>query len=289
MAEACDRLVHLGGKPVPYLHWSCPTPNAPVAVLLHGLTSSARTWLDLGTHLSSRFEVYAVDQRGHGRAARIRQSPPDSRFSPDSQSDRDAKIDRFALDAIEFLGALDLRPTILLGHSWGAAAAVVAAAILSIGRSDRAPKAMILEDPVHAVGTERQRAMAARMLAWQRLDAGGLRAELKKTEPNLTDQQLSDRIEELRATDSGLLVRVGADISERSLLPLLAELDCPVLLLLADKSLSGVFDDEALERARPLLPAGSRAVRVPGAPHVVHRAAPSRTALEIDTFLRTLI
>lgn len=258
-----------------HLHWGRPAPDSPSAILLHGLTSSSRTWLDLGTHLSDRYEVHAPEQRGHGTGARL------------PRTDGEFAIDRFARDALEFINTLKLRPAILAGHSWGAAATLIAAAALSVD-PETAPAAVILEDPVHAMGTARQRAMAARMLSLRDLDTDSLRIELTAGEPSLTDHQLIERVEELRATDPALLRHVAADPAERSLLPLFAEIACPVLLLLADETLSRVFDDDTVERARPLLPAGSHVVRVSGAPHVVHRAEPERTAAEIDAFLKTV-
>lgn len=38
-------------------------------VLLHGGTAHAHAWEHLATALSERFEVVALDQRGHGRSA----------------------------------------------------------------------------------------------------------------------------------------------------------------------------------------------------------------------------
>jgi pimeloyl-ACP methyl ester carboxylesterase len=257
-----------------YLHWPGPRPEAPPAVLLHGLTSSSRTWRDLGAHLSDRFAVYAPDQRGHGSGPRA----PRHEYS----------IDDFAEDASTFVEALGLRHPLLMGHSLGGAAALTAAAELFRRSSQAAPAALILEDPVHSMGTERQRALAERMRQLQAFDSDSLRAELLKTEPTLTPDQLDTRVDELRATDEGLLAEMGSDTAERSLLPLLADVECPVLLVLADTALSRVFDDEVLAQARPLLPAGSHAVRLQGTPHTVHRAAARRVAREIDEFLDTV-
>ena len=258
----------------PYRLWPGPDAQARSAVLLHGLTSSSRTWLDLGARLSDRFTVYAPDQRGHGSGPRA----PRTEYV----------IDAFARDAIEFVEAEDLRQPVLMGHSLGGAAALSAAADLFRKSAPAAPAALILEDPVHAMGTERQRALAIRMRQLRTLETDALRAELLKAEPALTPDQLTARVAELRATDDILLAELASDTSERSLLPLLTDVECPVLLILADTALSRVFDDEALTRARPLLPAGSRAVRLPDTPHTVHRAAPDRVASEIDAFLASI-
>ena len=269
--EAVRRRAEPAVGPVPYLYWAGPDPQAPAAVLLHGLTSSSVTWLDLGAHLSDRFHVYAPDQRGHGLGPR----PAEPEYP----------ITRFADDLLEFLSVLGLRRPLLVGHSWGGGAALIAAAALSRDPAAEAPSALILEDPVHAIGTSRQRAIAARMLTLQGFDTEALSAELLRGEPTMTQDQLAERVAQLRSTSAELLEQIGADETEHSLLPHFSELACPVLLVLADTSLSQVFDDDTLAEAQPLLPAGSYATRLAQAPHTIHRSGPERFAREIDAFL----
>ncbi len=47
------------------------SPDRPLALLVHGVTSSSRTWWRVAPALAGRgFRVLAVDLRGHGASAR---------------------------------------------------------------------------------------------------------------------------------------------------------------------------------------------------------------------------
>jgi pimeloyl-ACP methyl ester carboxylesterase len=72
-----------------------------VALLLHGMGSNSRTWYAVGPALSARgYRVVAVDLPGHGRSPR----------------DPQASVETF-VEA--FLGAVELRPALAVGHSMG--------------------------------------------------------------------------------------------------------------------------------------------------------------------------
>ena len=68
--------------------------EAPVVVMLHGVTGHARTWDDEGAALASRYRVLALDQRGHGDS----DPPPDADYT----------IARLAADLAAFADALGL-------------------------------------------------------------------------------------------------------------------------------------------------------------------------------------
>ena len=101
-------------------------PSAPPVVLLHGITSSVRTWEWLVPHLTPNHRTIRLDFRGHG------------------QSDRapgEYHLDGYVSDAAaacRFAGG----PCIVIGHSLGGATAA--------GLSQRHPdlmRAAVLEDP----------------------------------------------------------------------------------------------------------------------------------------------
>jgi pimeloyl-ACP methyl ester carboxylesterase len=80
-------------------------PGRPQILLLHGGNQSAHSWDLVSLHLSDRFHVFALDQRGHG----------------DSEWNRelDYSIDAMVADAVAFVADQQLRQPIVFGHSMG--------------------------------------------------------------------------------------------------------------------------------------------------------------------------
>ncbi|WP_439817546.1 alpha/beta fold hydrolase [Zavarzinia sp. CC-PAN008] len=97
------------------LTWPAPTPQAPLLHFAHATGFNALTYRRLLARLASRFEVHAIDLRGHGF----------------TQADADPAHltgwDVYAEDIATYLGRLG-RPALLVGHSMGGAASALAAA-----------------------------------------------------------------------------------------------------------------------------------------------------------------
>ena len=117
-----------------------PLGQAPVLVLLHGLTDSGAGWTEAVRHWQDRFAVLAVDHRGHG------ESP---RFTSDQLAGHpgDVMVD----DALHLLAQLP-EPPVVLGHSLGGAVALTAAV-----RRPALVRALVLEDPAALGPHEPQR------------------------------------------------------------------------------------------------------------------------------------
>lgn len=86
-----------------YLEWG--DPALPDVLLLHGSNQSAHSWDLVSLHLSDRFHVIALDQRGHG----------DSEWARDV----DYSSTAMAADAAAVCEALELNDPIVIGHSMG--------------------------------------------------------------------------------------------------------------------------------------------------------------------------
>lgn len=86
-----------------FLEWG--DPSAPPVVLLHGVNQSSHAWDLVSLHLSDRYHVYAIDQRGHG----------DSEWTRDQDYSRDA----MAADALAFIEQQRIERPIIMGHSMG--------------------------------------------------------------------------------------------------------------------------------------------------------------------------
>jgi pimeloyl-ACP methyl ester carboxylesterase len=99
--------------------------SAPPILLMHGITSSRRSWDWFVPRLSDRYRVLSLDFRGHGSSGR---APGD--YQPRA----------YVTDAVAVLAQVG--PAILVGHSLGG----VTAAALSQQRPELV-RALVLEDP----------------------------------------------------------------------------------------------------------------------------------------------
>ena len=86
-----------------FLEWG--DPSLPTLFFLHGGNQSAHSWDLVSLHLSDRFHILALDQRGHG----------------DSEWARDADYSSHAMaeDASAFLSELKVDQVTIVGHSMG--------------------------------------------------------------------------------------------------------------------------------------------------------------------------
>jgi len=80
-------------------------PGRPQILLLHGGNQSSHSWDLVSLHLSDRYHVFALDQRGHG----------DSEWN----REQDYSIDSMVGDAVAFIADQELRDPIVFGHSMG--------------------------------------------------------------------------------------------------------------------------------------------------------------------------
>jgi pimeloyl-ACP methyl ester carboxylesterase len=99
----------------------------PPLILLHGATFRAEDWENIFPRLATRYRVIAYDARGHGKSGRA----------------ASYAIGEFADDLLRVIDAVAGGPAIVIGHSLGAATALVAAA-----RPPTAIRALVLEEPV---------------------------------------------------------------------------------------------------------------------------------------------
>jgi pimeloyl-ACP methyl ester carboxylesterase len=105
--------------------WGSPTAKGSI-VLIHGVTSSAASWVRVGPALAADgFYVVAPELRGHGRSPK---------------ADGQYALDLMVGDLAE---SVPQAPTLLVGHSYGGVMA-----ILAIRQGILQPARLLLEDPV---------------------------------------------------------------------------------------------------------------------------------------------
>jgi esterase len=102
-------------------------PDAPPAVVLHGGNQSSHSWDLVSMHLSDRYHVFALDQRGHG----------DTEWSRELDYSMDAMSD----DVLAFIAGQGLKQPLILGHSMGGRVALTTAL-----KAPDVPRALVLVD-----------------------------------------------------------------------------------------------------------------------------------------------
>lgn len=234
--------------------------EGPPILLLHGLMGRAGTWAPVARWLTRYGRVLGPDARGHGRSAA--RGP--------------WTVARMAADAALVLE----EPGVVIGHSMGALHGIALAA----ARPDLV-RALVVED----MGVDFRGADAGVARAWfgalpqpfPTLDA--VRAAFGRAESGDYMAQCVER----RTDGYHLLAAVehaGEIAAEWARRDFWAELDavrCPVLLIEADESVvpAGQMAEMACR-----LPSATH-VRIPGAGHLVHAAAPGAYRAAVEAFL----
>jgi pimeloyl-ACP methyl ester carboxylesterase len=255
-----------------YLTWGAERTDLPAALLLHGITSSAQSWVRVGPALADRYRVYALDMRGHGDSIKPSRGAYSLRHTAD--------------DAAAFLEALELECSLLVGHSWGGATAMV----LASGSGSQKPvpelARVILEDPAHNFG----RGNVEEHVAFYTKDIGRpadeLRPEITADNPGWNAADIEGKVEALQKVTREAVISVFEDAGRiGEILPLLADIAAPTLLIRADANLGTTLDDVAWEQARGYLSAHSRAVQIDGATHNIHRSKFDEFMWAVNDFL----
>jgi pimeloyl-ACP methyl ester carboxylesterase len=265
---------HLIGLPAGNFHflsWSAEHTERPAIVLLHGLTSSAYSWIRVGPALADRYRVYAPDMRGHGDSVKLTEG---------------YNLRHIADDTIAFMEALQLERPIVIGHSLGGATAIVLASGAWSQRPVPQLSRVILEDPAHSLGHGDPEKRAAIYTKDVGRSAQELRVELTHDNPRWTSADVESRAISLQKVSRETVVKVFAEASDDcEMLPFLHDIQVPTLLIGADPAVESILDADAWELAQRNLPVGSRAVRIDTADHDVHRGTYTEFMQAVNDFL----
>ena len=273
MAENLDvrvesQMIDLPAGRFHYLSWGAERNELPSVVLLHGITSSAQSWIRVGPILAQYYRVYALDQRGHGKSIKPTRGAYSLRQSAD--------------DAMAFIKALHLERPVLIGHSWGGATSIVLASGAFSEQPVPAFSHIVLEDPAHTFGIGNPEERAASYTKDIGRPANELRPEITASSPGWTEADIEGKIVALQDVTREAVISVFEDAGQTNdLLPLLAKIVAPTLLIRADPKLGSTLDDTAWERAKQYLSPESSAVQIDGATHNIHRST-------FDAFMRVV-
>jgi pimeloyl-ACP methyl ester carboxylesterase len=253
------------GMRMAYLVWGDDTPSqaGPLdrpckakadVVLIHGLTSTSRTWWRLGPALAQAgYRVLAPDLPGHGDS-----TPPADDYTIGHTAE--------AVDAL--LAALAVRAPVIAGHSWGGAITLVHAT--EPGRQVT-PGRIILLDPLlyFAEGSDNYVKGLAKM-------CGSARAELapmlRDVYPRWHEGDVFWKAEALEKARPDAPLGLVRDNPGLNLIPRLRQVRVPWSIVAADPRHGGIVGADIRPAVDEAVRAnGGRVQDLPGAGHDIHR------------------
>jgi esterase len=255
-ARYASRQTVVRGLRFHFLEWG--QPDAPALLLLHGGNQSAHSWDLVSLHLSDRYHVFALDQRGHG----------DSEWSREVDYSVEAKV----ADALAFTEDQRLSSPVIVGHSSGG----VVAMKMALSGPDVA-RGFVLVDTgpeLSPKGVEVVHNFVAHNVEFEDLEE--FLDNVVKYDPFRSREHIARTVKYnmLRRADGKYVSKVDhRQVAAASSPPLqlddLASLPYPILVVRGAES--NVLEPEAAERLVSVLPHG-RLVTVAGAGHNVHGA-----------------
>jgi pimeloyl-ACP methyl ester carboxylesterase len=248
-------------------------PDAPPVVLLHGGNQSSHSWDLVSLHLSDRYHVYALDQRGHG----------DTEWS----RDLDYSMEAMASDVVAFLADQQIEDPVIFGHSMGGR--VTLDLLLAVPDAARAAILVDVGPELSPEGVKVVGDFVARNIEFDDLDV--FLDHVERYDPFRTREHIE------RTVKYNLLRRIdGKYVSKadhrriqggfRNLgLGDVTTVSCPILLVRGGES--HVLLADAAERFIEALPNG-RMVTVPNVGHNVHGGNTPGFLEAITPFLASL-
>jgi len=282
MPKRLPRTRTLKGDP-PLAHYDSGQ-GVPAVLLIHGSLSRSEDWENVFPRLATRYRTVAYDQRGHGKSGRA----------------TDYSLRAFGDDAARMLTGIVKTPTVIIGHSLGALAAIAAAAM-----QPDLVTALILEDPPMAYSKN-----------WDPSQWASLRDALGAADDTKTFQRFVDRwplaspgprgertygesrgfyasermVTYFKPLDPALAESRthGPDPSAPDLIKeWLAGVKVPVLVLAGETRLGSNLDDAGEWRLKQSIK-DFTLKRIPGTGHLIHGYRPEQFLENIEPFLRRM-
>ena len=209
--------------------YSVGPDNGPPLVLMHGLSGNQRTWKPVLPYLIERYQLFTIDQRGHGWSGH-----------PGKYH-----IDMMAWDAVRFFQDVIGEKVYLVGHSMGARIALRLAA----DHRDLL-KAVVLEDPPLGFGPsiEGLRNVFEFWLEVSRkgLSEAAMAKEILEFNGDGDEDQAAYKAQTLHQLDPEVLdlalqkrLWPGSGFEDE-----FAQVPCPGLVLQSDTACGGVMDED---------------------------------------------
>jgi len=252
------------------LHYTRTGGEKPQVVLVHGFSDDGLCWTPVAEALEGDYDVIMVDARGHGRS----EGPEQGYGQDDMAGDLAGVIAELGLD----------RPAVL-GHSMGAATAIV----LPGTRPDLVG-AILLEDPPawwvpssdSDSDAERWAWMRARMIELKSKTHEELSAGQRAFSPGWSDAELGPWANAKLRFSFNALDRISPGVVDWQ--ATLRRITCPALLITADRGLEAIVSEKDAAAMKALVPQ-LRVAHIPGAGHNIRREQFARYLEVVRGFL----
>lgn len=241
------------------LHYTRSGGDKPPLILAHGVTDAGLCWSPVAAALAPDYDAIMVDARGHGRS-----DAPERGYDPAVQAD----------DLADVIAALGLERPAILGHSMGAATALVLA-----GSHPDVPGAILLEDPPAwwtnwsemADAEERLAGMRARAIGLKHKTRDELIADQRAEQPGWADAELEPWADAKRQFSPNVLTVYDRDnASGVDWTAILPRIICPALLIMSDPERGGIVTAESAAALQDLVP-HLEVAHIPAAGHNIRR------------------
>jgi len=253
------------------------TSGAPL-VLLHGLASSwERHWRNHIPLFAENWHVIAPDFRGHGKSGRVTGH---------------YQFTDYAQDTIALLDALFDEPAVLIGHSLGGVASIIAAA-----KAPERVRAIILLDPSLFLRNRPMKAMKGAYfwfsVIYKTLQSttsyDAILAKCRAVQPKADEAVIRDQADQIYALDIGTVATALHDqvLTDHDLAQWLPSIACPALLIRGDWSLGAALDDEDAAFVKAHLP-HIIDVKIANGTHQFHHEQRDLTMQHIQNFLASV-
>jgi pimeloyl-ACP methyl ester carboxylesterase len=250
-----------GGTRLSYLDWG---GGGDPLLLLHGITSNARTWWRVGPALAALgFRVVALDMPGHGHSGEA----------------ADHGLDAMA----QLVGAacreLGLRRTTLVGHSWGGAIALELAAHGKGPDVDR----LVLMDPALSLTAEIGKTRVPVFSKGIGAPMEELVPAIAAANPDWHPQDVQWKAEAMLQCRPGAVSGFFTQSGDWNITADFARVKAPLLLLVADP-VASIIDSETLAAAERSMDASRASMTVVrGTTHNMYRGSGYEPTMAVVT------
>ena len=256
------------------IHYAVGLALGPPLLFLHGITERWQTFLPLISHLTTKWQVYALDLRGHGKSGRVKNS---------------YAITDYTEDIFSFLESQINRPAVILGHSLGALISIYIAA----NRPKLVKSLILIDPPLHLQHTPLKDIPNGPYEAFKQIveiiqtsqPSHAIEQGLIKLFPEINAETHRARAEVLSQLDADALAisLENQHLAGLNLDTLLTQIECPTLLIQGNPELGAALFDEDINRALTLLRHGA-SVSIPDGGHMLQHSHPEAIANALNNF-----